>query len=1059
MSAFRFVRVLAMLVVLAVSCLATTSFAAPEDPVDQPRLYWRNGDMLDGELTGVSSRVLSWSAPQFVDSLRLNFDALRMIRFPARERELGEADDTAQVIETSDGNRFFGNVQSSDDEYLTVQTELFGELDLRRDAVGMIANPVERAHVYSGPRGLRGWSTLTYGRKLSEWEEIANGRLTTRLVAAELYRELPATGSVDIDVEFLWRNNPSFQLRFLTPYGKATRETVKVETRVSGYVIQSLGSNGRFRQLDTMSSRTTKCQLLLRWNHSASELSIFRNRKYLGKISVPKQDSSGPAGIYIKNTGPRLTLSRLEIRASSSLDIYRADQTRDTVLLDDNTSITGDVRAVNAEVVSVVDGEETREVKWENIAEIAFRAADQTVPDPDGVPDRFPQMVECVFHNGETLRGTVSGADDASLQLTVPGIRNDVRCSYVDLERIVFGPKVLPPKNGAPTLLLSRNSDEPFSQQTAIRLHGRLETGENNAIAWRPEGAEAPVATSDATEIKLQLATQTSSVAGGPQDDLIYFRNGDVVPGQLQQAGATGIEVTSKFSDLVRLSSADVRAIELASAPVEPLTGFDDRWEVRTVDDAVAEFVVNADELRLKGAGAVQRDSILAGCDRIQFNMQRNQGTGGMFLYLILTAENRSDEKKLPFYFMDEKLFVLGSRRNAFIPCLEGEEHFEVVVETRDPFRVEVNGKTVYSVEGNENGGPWSGLAFEVSDGPLFGPAVKRKKQPIDVTVRDLVVSQTRRQSIRQTTGSVDPQTLLTIPRNRPEESLTHLAIGTNSDAIRGNLVALDESGLRMRSKSRDMRLPREAVSGVVWLHTEDPANGDANLNPWRIVLRDTTTLTFVDARMVEGESLTLEGTHPRLGECSIPVDGIQTILRGHHPTGFHGHAFMTWKMKHAIEPRFESQSGDHRFASELLGKPISFNAKMLENDRRLDLIDYQGKVVVLDFWAAWCAPCIRNMPQLIETVKQFSPEQVALVGVNQGDDPATIATLVRAKEWDLTVAVDVESTASRELEVDTIPQTVILDQEGNVSAVYLGVSRGLHDEITAEIKRLLGEE
>ena len=1022
---------------------------AADDSVDEPTLFWSNGDRLPGVLVGATEDTISWRSEKFAEPLEVRLEALHAIRFPNSPGESRIRDERSQIIETRDGNRFFGRVTGSDGEWLTLRTDLFGEIGLQRSAVSMIANPVERAHVYSGPRGLRGWSTLTYGRKLDEWTEIASGRLMTRLVAAELYRQLPATGSIDLDIEFLWRNNPSFHIRFLTPYSKPTRETVKIETRVGGYVVQTLGSNGRFRQLDTMSSRTQKCRLTLRWNQNASELAVYRDRTYLGKIEVPAQDSSGPAGIYIKNTGPQLTLSRLEVRASSSLDIKMTDLDRDTVLLEDNTSLAGSVKKITAAGIQLVGGDEkaagARELPWDRIAEVAFR---QTSDGPNEGNEH--RMVECVFRNGETLKGSVVGADSGRLTLGVPSIREPLPCDVEKLERIVLGKRTVPPRKGARAIVFPIDRDRGIVR----RVHGELASTSNDSLAWLATGAVRPVTPSLGEQLDIEIAEPTSSVAGGPQEDLVYLRNGDVIPCRLHAAGSGGIDLGCRFGKRTRVQPSDVSAIELSSPPVAPLTGFDDRWRA-TEDEANESIAVTDSSLRLQGSLQVQREAILNGCDRIAFRMRRNKGSGGLFLHVGLLGDNNdeAEDKKLPFYFMDQKLFVLGSKRNAFVPCLDENQWFDVVIETRDPFRVAVNEKTVYSIPGTHNGGPWTGLSFEVSDGPLFGPAVKRKQQPIDVSIEGLHISQTRRQSIRQTTGSLDSESLLTVPRNRSPESLTHLAIGTNSDAVRGNLVELGTSELRMRSKSEEIRLPRESISGLVWLHGEsfEPDPGS-----WRIVLKDTTSVSLQDLSLMADE---LVGTHPVFGKFCIPRAEVCSVHRG-EVTSIHRHAFRDWQMVRAAEPKFDNTTEGHRFASEMIGKPVRFRATMLDDGQGLNLNHHLGKVVVLDFWATWCAPCIRTMPHLIEAFQQFSDDEVQLIAVNEGDDERTVRAMVRAKDWTgLQVALDPDSTASQAIEVEAIPQTVILDQDGLVTAAFVGAGRDTQAEIVAEVKRLLEKD
>lgn len=1061
-----------------------------DEALTEPRLYWRNGDALSGRPLETREGELSWNSDLFADALSLRTEVLHMIRFPAAPRMLEDVTIGTQIIETRSGNRFYGRIVGSQQQYLSVETSLYGSVSLDQQAVSLIANPVRREHVYSGPKGLRGWSTLTYGRRLEEWEEVGNGQLKTRLVAAELYRQLPASGSVDIDVELLWRSNPSFQIRFLTPYAQPSRETVKVETRVNGYVIQTLGSNGRFRQVDTMSTQTTKCRLLLRWNHAASELSVFRDREYLGKITVDRQSGSGPCGIYLKNTGPQLTLARLEVRASSSLDLRRTDPGIDTVLLADNSSLSGSIAEIDERRIVMDLGSERQELNWDQIAEISFRTqsvdnhnepARDEVTDPanndvvardeakvafrdhpDAVidPNETEQDVipECVFQNGETLKGRIVSADEQGVTLQVPAILEPITCPYGRLERIVFHQKSLPPKASASAI--------EFRSERFVRLHGALAASPAGRLAWQAIGATRAVEPVAGVPATVVLAEMTSTVAGVPQEDLLYFRNGDMLPCQLYSVNGDMLDISSRFTDRRQMQGVEVSAVELSTQPVDPWRGFDDRWlveqdarqngvpDVPDQRDVASRVQFTPGSLKIDGPATVTRRGILAGCDRVSFGLQRTGGTGGVFVHVELLGDSDDDRKRLPFYFMDKKLFVLGSKRNAFIPCLDGHETFDVVIETRDPFRIAVNDKTVYTVDGSENGGPWTGVSFKVSDGPLFGAAVRRQAQSFSVAIHDLHVSQTRRHSIRQATSMIDAETMLTVPRNRKAPTLSHLAIGTNGDAIRGNLMLLERDRLVMQHNSSPLHLRRDQISGVVWL-VGDEFDAQRQSSGWRIRLRDTTTVTLSDVCLDDG---VMTGHHSTLGECRLLIDDISSVSRGAQQDEGPPYSFMAWRTQLAREPDFDSSSTGSRIDSPLVGKPIDIAARMLDSGQRVDLNRYQGRVVVLDFWATWCAPCVRNMPGLIQTIGKFSSEQVQLIAVNQGEDARTVGTVVQARQWNLQVAMDETSMATRELAIESLPSTIVIDQQGNVSAVFVGVGDAFQQDLTAEIKRLLGE-
>ena len=241
-------------------------------------------------------------------------------------------------------------------------------------------------------------------------------------------------------------------------------------------------------------------------------------------------------------------------------------------------------------------------------------------------------------------------------------------------------------------------------------------------VGFVPTGGQSPVSVAAGTAALFELSPPRPSTPGGPQDDLVYFRNGDVLPGTVHRAAADRIELTSTFSERSMVRSSVVRAVELAAEPVAPLSGFDDRWNV---DDETL-VTVEANEMRFMGQGVSSRDGLITGCDHIAFDLERVAGSGSVFVHVRLTGATESSDAVVPFYFMDNKLFVMGSKRNAFIPSSD-DGVARIVIETHDPFRVEVNGDTVYSIPGRVNGGPWAGLTFEVSDGPLFGAPLARK--------------------------------------------------------------------------------------------------------------------------------------------------------------------------------------------------------------------------------------------------------------------------------------------------------------------------------------------
>ena len=147
------------------------------------------------------------------------------------------------------------------------------------------------------------------------------------------------------------------------------------------------------------------------------------------------------------------------------------------------------------------------------------------------------------------------------------------------------------------------------------------------------------------------------------------------------------------------------------------------------------------------------------------------------------------------------------------------------------------------------------------------------------------------------------------------------------------------------------------------------------------------------------------------------------------------------------------------RASDSLVGSPApSVKANLLDGTE-FDLSQHKGKVVVLDFWATWCGPCVRALPELMEATSSFPKNKVAFVAVNQGEKAKQIKKFLKQKKWEsLSVALDPKSVAGKRFKVEGIPQTVIIDKQGKVRHVHVGFSPNIGNRLKKEIQTLLSE-
>ncbi|MFT5857778.1 MAG: peroxiredoxin [Verrucomicrobiales bacterium] len=144
---------------------------------------------------------------------------------------------------------------------------------------------------------------------------------------------------------------------------------------------------------------------------------------------------------------------------------------------------------------------------------------------------------------------------------------------------------------------------------------------------------------------------------------------------------------------------------------------------------------------------------------------------------------------------------------------------------------------------------------------------------------------------------------------------------------------------------------------------------------------------------------------------------------------------------------------------SSLVGEPApDFELARLDGDP-FKLRDSLGKeVVVLDFWATWCGPCIKALPDVMAAVNEFNGKGVRLIAVNQQEAANEIGQFLKAKGWDLDVVLDDNrhSPVARKFGVTGIPTTFVIGKDGKVSTMHSGYSPGLREKLVDDIKRAM---
>jgi thiol-disulfide isomerase/thioredoxin len=138
-------------------------------------------------------------------------------------------------------------------------------------------------------------------------------------------------------------------------------------------------------------------------------------------------------------------------------------------------------------------------------------------------------------------------------------------------------------------------------------------------------------------------------------------------------------------------------------------------------------------------------------------------------------------------------------------------------------------------------------------------------------------------------------------------------------------------------------------------------------------------------------------------------------------------------------------------------GKPPALALKDL-NDEQHQLANYRGKVLVVNFWATWCAPCVEEMPAFERLAKRLTGEAFALLTVNFGEKPTRIKPFLEKIGLDVPVLVDPGMSVSRLWVKKGLPTTFIIDGDQNIRYQVLGELVWDAPEVEAKIRELLPE-
>jgi thiol-disulfide isomerase/thioredoxin len=142
---------------------------------------------------------------------------------------------------------------------------------------------------------------------------------------------------------------------------------------------------------------------------------------------------------------------------------------------------------------------------------------------------------------------------------------------------------------------------------------------------------------------------------------------------------------------------------------------------------------------------------------------------------------------------------------------------------------------------------------------------------------------------------------------------------------------------------------------------------------------------------------------------------------------------------------------------SPLLGKPAPDVQLKLLDGGEFQLKSHRDKeIVMMDFWATWCAPCVRELPILADVAKTYKDKGVAFRAINLEEEPEKIREFLKKRELSITVALDSSGKVGSAYGAEAIPMLVLIDKKGIVQSVHVGYDPAIRKTLRKELDTLL---
>jgi thiol-disulfide isomerase/thioredoxin len=989
----------------------TTSSVCAAEVSSQPVIHLVNNGFLPGQLLN-SERpgMLRWQSRLFTKPFVFPLSAVATAQFPLvlpRPKPAGE-----YCVELSGGDVLYGDILQLSESTLNLQAANVGTIHVKRADVHRIYRWKETALIYLGPNGLNDWTQSIDGKASEDIWTSEGGWPQTNTANASLFGDFGLPARTAIEFELSWNDRPDFELVL------GQQDLINLP-EVKGQEIKLTQASDEFR--------------FEVWD---GELVVMGESARDADMATVTPIASGPGAVrvqlYLDQEKQRLSIFTRDGRQKASLKLHsKKPLVRPGLRL---TNRKGHIRLTHLRIAH-----------W------------------DGILPQDVQVDKSRIHqtDGKIIYGQITGFDSTARTFTLQNDSSTIEVDAATVADVFLSPilTVGPPTAPVPTTQLLPTEKPPTAQDTTDPP-----AGSKPATPDAPLPAEAVVV----LRVTCHDGSQFSGRLTGIQNGIVLLACPEIdEPLRLPLAATRSIghQTSGKRTSFVSTVSGregrlEIDGLKLPGRLVDGTENSDASCLVWHPDYSanssplareLSGRIVYRDPPKPKPVAAKPAQNGRLRAVRLPQRKPAIQGFGDAFKKMLLGKVTPAKKPRI------RAAQTLHLRSGDTIPC-------DVVSVDEDGlyFTTPLSNATFVS---NER------IKGVELDGRSGSPALDETKR----------------------------KRLLTLPRLQKGSPPTHLIYSTSGDFLRGRLSAMSDQTLTIEVRLADRTIPRERVSQIIWLHADemetveksgpaddektepaddvdtisiatsvgadppdaalavsdlnnDPADGKGDApkatapvaTRVQTIIRNTDRLTFFADKV---EAATLTGTSDILGECRSELADIDQLLFGDYIERAAAKiAYHRWKLHYATEPKFVLAGSDdaggrpiNGTESPLVGEPApDFTASTLAGDI-FKLSDHRGEIILLDFWATWCLPCLKTMPLVDEIVREFPDQKVRLIAVNMEEQPTEIKSTLERHKLNVPVVLDIDGVAAARYAVTSIPQTVVIDRDGNIARLFVG--------------------